>query len=164
MNDVRRGSLRSVSVYYRTLAPKAGLPFFSTTPFPLAGNFLLIFTKAHIPFTTPSWQPISFRILLIFHLFSFLLSLPCPLLPHTSSLGHGFYTVRNCIFFNFGFSSGLSWEHNVSYLNLTRLEYMHCWDIEMELKVFTPTSVCSRAFLPNTLSTFIYFTALWRYT
>lgn len=82
----------------------------------------------------------------------------------TSSLGHGFYTVRNCIFFNFGFSSGLSWEHNVSYLNLTRLEYMHCWDIEMELKVFTPTSVCSRAFLPNTLLTFIYFTALWRYT
>lgn len=82
----------------------------------------------------------------------------------TSSLGHGFYTVRNCIFFNFGFSSGLSWEHNVSYLNLTWLEYVHCWDIEMELKVFTPTSVCSRAFLPNTLSTFIYFTALWRYT
>lgn len=60
-NHVKKDSLRSVSVYCRTLLLRQGFFFFPPTE-----NPMFIFTKGRAPSTTPSWQPIPFCGILVF--------------------------------------------------------------------------------------------------
>lgn len=70
-SDVRKDSLRSVSVYCRTLAAKAGLPF---SVFPTE-NPVFIFSPGSFLYSIMAANSVLWYSLLIFHLFSFLLSL-----------------------------------------------------------------------------------------
>lgn len=87
-SHVREDSLRSVLVYYRTLLLRQG-----ALPIPPPERPMFIFTKAHPPSTTPSWQPVPFCGGFVhFHLSSSLLSpaalhiVPCALFLAASTL------------------------------------------------------------------------------
>lgn len=83
-SDVRKDSLRSPSVYCRTLATKAGLPF---SVFP-AENPMCIFSPGSFLYSIMAANSVLWYSLLIFHLFSFLLSLTqlCKLLTYAAFL------------------------------------------------------------------------------